>query len=213
MKKTIFLVCAIPILLAVPERDGEAQRRAANGPRSGMLRVGVDIGANGFGSDFTKTKDNYRFRTFGGIGLEYLLSPVFTLGVFANTGGMEARYMEKSISNTFFTAGVATSLRWPIARGSAAPYVIFRLGGLFFQPRWTTETYESIGEKNNALTFGGGIGFEYIIKRQVGIRLELGSQLTSSDELDNLVSGPQNDGYSYLSFGVSYYFAVSRTAR
>ena len=194
-------------------RHADAQHRGGNRPLSDMVRIAVDAGAVGFGSDYTKTGEHYRYRMFGQLDVHYLLNQAFALGVFAQVGSMAAQYQETEASNTFFGTGIAAELRWPVARGTAAPYLAFRLGGIFFKPRTSTDSYETIGEPKSALMFGGGIGFEYVIQRQVGIRLEFGSQLTSSDELDNLVSGPQNDGFSYAFLGVSYYLPLGRISR
>ena len=89
----------------------------------------------------------------------------------------------------------------------------YHLGGLFFRPRVSTETYETIGENQKALMYGGAVGFEYIIRKQVGVKAEIGIALTSSDELDNLISGAQNDGYSYVSIGIGYFFSLGRRVR
>lgn len=212
-KSSIYLACTILWLCVVVTQGATAQRRAAGAPPAGMMRIAIDVGAVGFGSDYTKTKDNYRFRIFGELDLDYLMSPVFMLGIFAQTGTMAARYQSIDVSNSFFAAGIEPELRWPVARGAAVPYVALRLGGIFFKPRSSTETYENIGEDGSGLMYGGGIGFEYIIRRKFAIRLEIGANLTSSDELDNLISGPQNDGYSYVSLGVGYYFSLGRTGR
>jgi hypothetical protein len=190
------------------------QLRGSGKPLSEVLRIAVDAGIVGFGSDYTKTDENYRFRMFGQIDVHYLLTRSFALGAFAQVGSMAAYYQGVEPSNSFFTTGLAMELRWPVGRGgNAAPYLSFRLGGIFFKPRTSYADADVIGEPQSALVFGGGIGFEYIMRRKIGFRFEIGSQLTSSDELDNLISGPQNDGFSYFSLGVSYYLPLGHMSR
>jgi hypothetical protein len=175
-------------------------------PRKGAWRVGLQAGAVGMGCDYTRVVDNYRYLPYFEVDGAYFLGTWFAPTAYVGAGRMVARDLTAEASNTFVMTGVGTELRWPLARGSFAPFASLRLGALFFQASTKQGEVTTTGASGVTLHYGGSVGLEYVYQRTVGIRVELGGALTLSDELDDLVSEPDDDGFSHFSIGLTYYF-------
>jgi hypothetical protein len=207
-----FFIAAFIILVGASTLSAQ---RSSNiyGPRSGTWRAGIQGGAIGFGCDYTKNNGNYRYLPYFYLDGAYFTGSWISIFVFAGTGKMSAQFENIEASSSFVKTGIGGEFRYPVARGSFAPFVTVRIGALFYQPRTTYETYYVSGENGVTFLYGGGFGVEYIYQKKIGLRFELGSALTLSDKLDNTISGPRNDGYTHFSFGISYYFTANQRRR
>jgi hypothetical protein len=66
------------------------------------------------------------------------------------------------------------------------------------------------GEHAMHLAYGLAAGIEAISWHQLGIRMLFGVTYTTADRWDLLVRGDDNDGYSYATLSLHYYFTFRR---
>jgi hypothetical protein len=187
--------------------------RFMNGPRKGSMRAGLQAGAIGLGCDYTRVSSNYLYLPYADLELAYFFGAWPAITTFVSTGKMAARDLDVEVASTFVMAGLGGEFRYPVARGAFAPFLTLRLGALYYAPGETRTETSIDGASGVTLFYGGGIGFEYIYRRTIGVRTELVTALTLTDKLDNRVSGPNNDGFTRFSIGVNYYFTLGRGRR
>lgn len=199
------------ILCCFAAETGKGQMRSLTAhPPAGTWRVTLTGGGLGLGCDLTNAGGTYRYRPFGELSLSRVMHPYIHLGVFSGIGSMSAKLDRLSGGNNFFWAGLDAELHLPVRRSMLSPFIFARVGGILAKPSTTYDAIVSEGRQTPGFIYGAGIGLEFVYRRVVGVRVQGGSVLTTSDKLDNIVSGNQNDGLSFLALGVSYYFTFSR---
>ncbi|MBI5648024.1 MAG: hypothetical protein HY962_13925 [Ignavibacteriae bacterium] len=206
----IAMISGIALLMLLVQAPAPAQRgKFGNAPQAKSVRLGSNVGFTLLGDDLTKSSDNYRVGVMGTLDFLYLFHPQFGAGLFAGLGTMSSSFGGQTASTFYGWYGTQFEGRFIWSRGAIVPFVFLRLGGLTHKPQFVTNGNTVEGETETIFTYGGGVGMEILMyrgRKPLYLRLTYGSNLTSSDELDNIVSGDQRDGFSYLTVGVSYYF-------
>jgi len=200
-------------LLIAASSSLSQNRNFPDSPFPHSWRISLEGGIAGLGCDITSDDGTYRYKPFGDFEISYVFNPNFYLGLYIGSGRLGAKGDIYEVGSTFYFAGVQPEIRWTVIRGAFAPLIFLRLGGMIAQPYYSVNEVRSEGKQIGGFTYGGGIGFEYVYKRIVAIRFVGGSILTTTDKLDNIVSGNLNDGWSFFSIGFSYYFTFTRYRR
>jgi Outer membrane protein beta-barrel domain len=178
-------------------------------PRARSFSITGMGGVAVMGCDLTNLDDNYYFEPAGGIEFGYLTSQSFKIGAYVLRGNMTAKQAGDEAKNTFNAIGITGHVYLRIRNSRVSPYAFFKVGGIFSTAE-AIYNFERKRETANGLEFGGGVGVEIYPSSLVGIQLQIGGILTTSDHLDALETGTMNDGYSTTTFGISYYFSRRR---
>ncbi len=204
-------ICISVIALAVMAWTSLSQYRYnPNRPSSGTWHVSLSAGMIGLGCDVTEFDGSYRYRPLGDIDVGVTVNSYVGLSLFLGLGKMAAEFESIAVGNDYYWGGIDLELTLPISRGALAPFAFIRTGGILSKAEANIRSFQTEGPHTGAFMYGGGLGLDYVFRRSVGIRLKGGSVLTTSDKLDNIVSGDLNDGMSFISLGVTYYFPSRR---
>jgi hypothetical protein len=172
--------------------------------------MGLAAGVGVLGSDLTKESQNYHFRPIGHLEVAYILSRNFALGGYAGGGFMRSTYLDMESNTSFLSAGVLLELRIPMWRGSVFPIFQLRSGPVSISPELRDGPDTFNASPSIGLSYTGAAGIEVMSYRRLGIRAVFGVTYTTTDEWDLLVRGDDNDGYSFATLSMHYYFAPRR---
>ncbi len=176
---------------------------------------------------FTKIPDETEL----GYGVRFgrSLSPVFGLHLHATNGNFKgakaASNQEFSSSFTDVHLALQVNLLNLFAENKnrfVNPYLYIGGGAIFFRSEaYNTETGEIIGDagytndperakssREMGLIIPAGLGFDFRLANRWYMNLETGLRLNSTDLLDGVEQGSQNDAYYYTALGLSYYFGA-----
>jgi hypothetical protein len=138
---------------------------------------------------------------------QFDLYPDSVLGVniYLGYGRMNNSYKGNEGGSTFAHYGLGAELRYP-NRSRFIPYALFRYGRIEYLPSLTLNGAYTTGGNFSTNLVGLGAGLEYMAVRNVSFKLELCFTKLGADNLEYLVRGDSNDGVTYFSFGLGYYF-------
>lgn len=173
-------------------------------------RIGVEGGVSVLGGDLTRESQDYHFRPNGGVELALVPHRNFAVGVYADGVLLRSTSAERESNTRLFGGGLLLELRAPLLRGSLFPVLQARAGGVLVDPemRIGAVTYE--GETSRHMAYSLAAGFEAISYRRFGIRLLVGVTYTTTDRLDFLLRGDDNDAYSHARLSLHYYITRRR---
>ncbi|MDT8323111.1 MAG: hypothetical protein RRA94_03285 [Bacteroidota bacterium] len=205
------LILPLLLMLLLSSADLHAQLRGYPfAPRLNSLRIGLEGGVGVLGGDLTRESQNYHFRPIGNLEFGYVFHRLAALGAYGG-GGVLRSTMEEYESNTdFYQAGMLLELRIPALRGSVFPIFQLRGGAVNIRPdqRIGRETYEFPASWHFA--YSGAAGVEVISWRRLGLRALFGVTYTTTDDWDMITRGEDNDGYSWATLSMQYYFILRR---
>lgn len=123
--------------------------------------------------------------------LKYFLTPNLDLSGSANV----FRLGNKGITETGYSS-IDLNLEFLVLPYDVFTPYVFVGGGANFQSKFT----------NISTKVQYGLGLEYLVSNNLGLKLYGEHNLNFSDNLDHLISGVRNDYYWRVGFGVSFYF-------
>lgn len=202
----IFLICSCVLTI-----DAAAQMPGLrNAPRVGSWRIGLEGGVGVLGGDLTKESQDYHFRPLANVELAFVLHRNIVLGLYGGGGVLRSTAGNMESNAAFLGGGLLIELRAPLFRGSLFPLVQLRGGGILITPELRVDDGSYELDQIRHMTYGVAAGFEAISWRRLGIRVLVGVTYTTTDNLDYLVRGDDNDAYSYAMLSMHYYFGGRR---
>ncbi len=205
------LILPLLLLLCLGAVETHAQLRGYPfAPRLRSLRIGAEAGVGVLGSDLTRESQNYHFRPIGNLEIGYVFHRNAAIGAYGGGGVMRSTMDEFESNTDFFQAGLLLELRIPALRGSVFPIFQLRGGAVNIRPdqRVGRVTYEFPASWHAA--YGGAAGVEIISWRRLGLRALFGVTYTTTDDWDMITRGDDNDGYSWATLSMQYYFVLRR---
>lgn len=181
-----------------------------NAPRVPAWRVGIAGGVNVLGGDLTRESQNYHFRPVGGIEFARVLHRNIAVGVYADAALLRSTDTDAESNAALYGGGILIELRAPLLRGSLFPVMQARAGGIVVAPELRLGDTSFDGETSKHMAYTLAAGFEAVSWRQLGIRLLLGVTYTTTDRLDLLLRGDDNDAYSHARLSLHYYIPARR---
>ena len=174
-------------------------------PRVPSWRIGLEGGVSVLGGDLTSESQHYHFRPVGGVELAWVLHRNFAIGLYGGGGTLRSTATDTESNAVFYDGGVLFELRLPTFRGSLFPLLQARAGGIVVEPelRMGDEAFDASSSKHMAYTLAAGL--EAISWRQLGMRVLVGVTYTTTDRLDLLLRGDDNDAYSFAVLSLHYY--------
>jgi opacity protein-like surface antigen len=147
----------------------------------------------------------YQSGVFTHMQLDVYPDTVLGFGIYLGYGRMSNKLNGAEGGSYFGHYGIDAEVRLP-NRTRFIPYALFRFGRMEYLPSYTSSTIASEGPTTSTYQLGMGGGVEYMAVHNITFKLEMLFTKTGSDLLDNMVAGNTNDGVTYISFGLGYFF-------
>lgn len=208
MKRLILLL--LPLLLADAGTLLAQMPGYRNAPRVRAWRIGIEGGVNVLGGDLTRESQDYHFRPVGGVELAWVPHRNIAVGVYASAASLRSTDAERESNAMLYGGGLLLELRAPLLRGSLFPVLQARAGGVIIDPELRIGDVTFEGETSQHMAYTLAAGFEAISWRRLGIRLLVGVTYTTTDRLDYLLRGDDNDAYSHATLSLHYYITGRR---
>ncbi len=201
---------AIVLLLVLGAAMPVHAQGALNATAEEPLTIGVMAGANVAGNDFTRAFSNYRMQPILAAFVEYPLGSGFALNGMVHGGLFSTRSVDLTGNYFVYQAmfgGVMASPQWRLAGlglWDLAPFVQLNTG-LFIKKTVKHLGVAAVRDDAQIIpTVGFSLGVLRPLTSALDMRIVFASQFTDTDGLDGLVSGSDHDGYSSMSFGISW---------
>ncbi|MDX9758655.1 MAG: hypothetical protein RBU27_05800 [Bacteroidota bacterium] len=208
MKRILALLSLLLCVLAV---DAAGQMRGLrNAPRERSWRIGIEGGIVTLGGELTRNTGDHFPTPYGNIELAHMLHRNVVVGLYGGGGRLLSREDGLESDAVFLGGGILVELRIALARGSVFPLLQLRGGGLLLSPEIRANTHSVTHDQIRHMSYGIAAGIEAVSWRHIGIRLLAGVTYTTTDNLDAIIRGDDNDGFSFGTVSLHYYFGGGR---
>lgn len=207
--KRILALSFLILCVLVPDAAGQ-MRGLRNAPRERSWRIGIEGGIVTLGGDLTRSTGDHFPMPYGNLEVAHSLHRNVVLGLYGGGGRLHSAEAGLESDAVFLGGGLIIELRLPLAQGSVYPLLQLRGGGLLLSPEIRAGSQTVTQEQIRHMSYGIAAGIEAVSWRQIGIRLLAGVTYTSTDNLDAIVRGDDNDGFSFGTVSLLYYFGGGR---
>ena len=205
------ILALLVLILCVLAADAAGQMRGLrNAPRERSWRIGIEGGIATLGGDLTRVTGDHFPTPYGNIELAHMLHRNVVVGLYGGGGRLRSRGENQESDAVFLGGGILLELRLALARGSVFPLLQLRGGGLLLSPEIRANTRTVTYEQIRHMSYGIAVGVEAVSWRRIGVRLMAGVTYTTTDRLDAIVRGDDNDGFSFGTVSLLYYFGGGR---